>query len=275
VVNIVSPSSTGTSEVSAAETASVPRPLSTNTLSITTAPPSLRKPPPYDDRISQDSLLRYRYRGSDPQHPENVGLRLLWQARIPLIYFYGVIPGKYYPVFPAWIVADNPAALEVTVEADDPASSAAIFDGSAVFDAPDRRRYVTREVEQRLHQHVFRERVVAAYGCRCAICRLKHGELLDAAHIVEDKDPRGVAEVCNGLALCKLHHAAFDGNFLGITPDYVIRLRDDIRQEHDGPMLIYGIQAFHDQKIRTPRQPALRPNRDLLAERFARFTRSA
>jgi hypothetical protein len=35
-------------------------------------------------------------------------------------------------------------------------------------------------------------------------------ELLDAAHILPDGHPKGEPVVPNGLALCKLHHAAFD-----------------------------------------------------------------
>src|SRR5262249_36287578 len=54
-----------------------------------------------------------------------------------------------------------------------------------------RRRYVTCLVRQRLHQQAFRERVLAAYGEHCAICRLRHHELLEAAHIAADTDPEG------------------------------------------------------------------------------------
>ena len=77
-----------------------------------------------------------------------------------------------------------------------------------------------------MHQQSFRIRVIEAYRQCCAICRLKHQELLDAAHILPDKHPRGEPWVSNGLALCKLHHAAFDRHFLGITPDYIIQVRD-------------------------------------------------
>jgi putative restriction endonuclease len=45
-------------------------------LSITTAPPSQRKPAAYDDRAEEDSVLAYRYRGTDPMHRDNVALRL-------------------------------------------------------------------------------------------------------------------------------------------------------------------------------------------------------
>jgi hypothetical protein len=52
--------------------------------------------------------------------------------------------------------------------------------------------------------------VLAAYRHQCSLCRLKHEELLDAAHIIPDADPEGEPVVSNGLALCRLHHSAFD-----------------------------------------------------------------
>jgi putative restriction endonuclease len=49
--------------------------------------------------------------------------------------------------------------------------------------------------------------VMQAYGTRCAVCSLTHGQLLDAAHIVEDGLPKGDPVTPNGLSLCKIHHA--------------------------------------------------------------------
>jgi putative restriction endonuclease len=37
-----------------------------------TAPTAM---PPYADEIGADGLQRYKFRGTDPQHPENVALR--------------------------------------------------------------------------------------------------------------------------------------------------------------------------------------------------------
>ena len=70
--------------------------------------------------------------------------------------------------------------------------------------------YITTLVQRRLHQQAFRERVLLAYREACSICRLRHRELLDAAHILPDRHPLGEPLVSNGLALCTLHHAAFD-----------------------------------------------------------------
>ena len=59
-------------------------------LSITSTPSG-----PYDDGYSPDGLLLYRYRGTDPQHPDNVGLREAMRRKIPLVYFHRVVEGKY------------------------------------------------------------------------------------------------------------------------------------------------------------------------------------
>jgi len=107
-----------------------------------------------------------------------------------------------------------------------------------------RRAYATINTEVRLHQQGFRFRVLTAYQHQCSLCRLKHPELLDAAHIIGDKEDIGDPIVQNGLSLCKIHHAAFDKNILGINPDYHIHVRNDILHETDGPMLKYGLQAL-------------------------------
>ena len=95
---------------------------------------------------------------------------------------------------------------------------------------------MTRLGKQRMHQREFRQRVRRAYREQCAICRLRHEELLDAAHILPDGHPRGEPVVPNGLALCKPHHAAFDRHVLGVRPDLTVELRPDVLREPDGPM---------------------------------------
>ena len=236
-------------------------------LSITTAPNR-----PYNDTITDQEILRYRYRGNDPEHRDNVGLRRVMQARKPLIYLHGVVSGKYLPVWPVYIIEDDPAALTFTVTLDDraiftPAPLAAVHqpanDGL--------RRYATATVRVRLHQCLFRERVLHAYRTQCALCRLRHATLLDAAHIIPDNDPGGEPLVANGLALCKLHHAAFDQNILGIRPDYTAEIRMDVLKEIDGPMLKHGLQEMHRKKIWVPRRADARPDPNALGQRYEIF----
>lgn len=140
--------------------------------------------------------------------------------------------------------------------------------------AEGRRQYVTQMVQRRLHQESFRWRVLRAYRECCAVCRLGHSELLDAAHILPDGHPKGEPIVPNGLALCKLHHAAFDSHLLGVRPDLVIQLRRDILEEADGPMLQYGLQGFHGELLHAPRKAQLRPSQEFLAERFELFRKA-
>lgn len=144
-------------------------------------------------------------------------------------------------------------------------------------DLPDttlRREYATRTVRQRLFQAEFRRRVVDAYRQRCALCSLRHRELLDAAHITPDSDA-GDPIVSNGLALCKLHHAAFDGFFFAVTPDYRVVVRPSILVESDGPMLVVGLQQIDGTLIRLPDRQDRRPDRDRLATRYEAFVRAS
>ncbi len=242
-------------------------------ISITTVPSG-----PYDDEFGYGGLLLYRYRGTDPNHRDNEGLRRAMQTRTPLIYFNRIIPGKYLPAYPVYIVADNPSQFTFSVAVDkiqprDFDVDKNIAEGyqqqpEDIF----RRSYVTREFRQRLHQSSFRERVLRAYQNQCALCRLRHRELLDAAHILPDAEPEGEPLVSNGLSLCKLHHAAFDRYFVGVREDYVVEVRQDILNESDGPMLIHGLQKIHGTKIIVPRLTEFRPNPEFLHIRYERFT---
>jgi len=243
-------------------------------LSITTAPVVEGKARPYEDEVERDGLIIYRYRGTDPQHHENVGLRRAMQLHTPLIYLFGVTKGAYIPVWPAFIVGDDPSALSFKVAVDD---AQVVHGDQAVFEpeADARRKYVTVLTQKRLHQRGFRERVLDSYRRVCAICRLRHEELLDAAHILPDTHPKGEPVVKNGLSLCKLHHAAFDENILGIRTDLHVEVRLDVLKERDGPMLLHGLQEFQGAQILVPRSEQLRPDPELLAERYEAFRKAS
>jgi len=113
--------------------------------------------------------------------------------------------------------------------------------------------------------------MLRAYREHCAICRLRHQELLEAAHIVADTHLEGEPLVSNGLALCKLHHAAFDAHIVGVRPDYVVEVRVDVLEEIDGPMLKHGLQGFHGLPLLVPSKSGQQPDRGFLEERYAIF----
>jgi putative restriction endonuclease len=237
-------------------------------LSITTTPHG-----PYEDSFGQDNLLLYRYRGTDPNHRDNVGLRTVYVQKRPLVYFHGIVPGKYLALWPVFIVNDDPDNLAFSVAVEDIANiNLEAFEMEKIAEGAEARRaYLTSTVKVRLHQRRFRERVLNAYHSQCTMCRLKHRELLDAAHIVPDALDQGEPTVNNGLALCKLHHAAFDKLFIGVTPDYVIQVREDILKEEDGPILLHGLQELHLTRLFLPRQKVNWPSQEALAWRFEKF----
>lgn len=240
-------------------------------LSITTAPSG-----PYNDSFGTDGMLLYRYRGTNPNHRDNESLRLAMSKGVPLIYFHGVIPGKYLAIWPVFIVGDILKELAFKVAADDlnyihqdfseMASSRIADSGSDV-----RRAYITSAVKSRLHQRGFRERVLYAYREQCACCRLRHPELLDAVHIIPDSKPEGIPVVQNGIAMCKLHHAAFDSYLIGIRPDYVIEVRKDVLDEVDGPMLMHGLKDLNKRTIILPSPRDLYPDPSFLDKRYNEF----
>jgi putative restriction endonuclease len=171
----------------------------------------------------------------------------------------------------------NPDRLQFSMQVDD------VFElqdepvglGMVAEDPEPRHAYVTATFRRRLHQVAFRERVIRAYAERCALCRLRHQELLDAAHITPDSDAEGEPVISNGVALCKLHHAAFDRFFFAIRPDYVIEVRPSVHRESDGPMLVVGLQQIHGQQIHLPRRPIHLPDRARLERRYEQFRQAA
>ena len=244
-------------------------------ISITTAPPAAGKPAPYDDEISDDNLLLYRYRGDSPAIADNVRLRETFRQGRPLIYFHGVAKGRYRPFWPVLIREDHPAELHIAVDISVGALAGRDLAQLGAAEGLIEKSYARRLTLQRLHQDAFRERVLKAYRHSCGICSLKHVELLDAAHILPDADPRSQPVVENGMSLCKIHHAAFDRQILGVRPDHVIEIRADILEEVDGPMLRHGLQENHGQRLILPRKPDEQPNPLFLEERYELFRQAS
>jgi putative restriction endonuclease len=246
-------------------------------LALVTAPPDAGKPAPYEDTYDETSgRFTYRFRDARSStvravvqaESDNRTLIEAHERTVPVIYFRGIAPSQYTPIAPVFVTSidltSRTAGLEVGLPLADTTSVGLVSN-------EDTRRYATREAAYRLHQHRFRRAVLQAYRTRCTICSLREASLLQAAHIIEDGDPRGGATVVNGLALCAIHHLAYDRNLLGIDPDGVVHIQERLLHEIDGPMLENGLQHFHGAHIVQPRRPPDRPDRDRLALRFDVF----
>jgi len=239
-------------------------------LSITTAPIVEGRARPYDDSTT-DGFISYKYRGRNPNHHENVGLRKAMAQQTPLIHFHGVVPGIYAAVWPVYIVGDDPQDLTFTVAVDVPKENYQEKENEPLLAMESRRRYQTVETQRRLHQAGFRYKVLKAYESSCAICHLKQPKLLEAAHILPDGHPNGFPVVPNGISLCMIHHGAYDENIVGITPEYKVVINEKVLKEKDGPMLLHGLQEFHEKKLILPHTKRDWPNQEYLEERYQEF----
>ena len=213
-----------------------------------------------------DEFVEYAFMGTNPDAADNRWLREAYLNAVPIIYFLGIAPGRYQALLPVFVQDWDPKSLKARV--------AFGVQESAIYQPPENgaeRRYALRTVKQRLHQASFREAVLSAYGGRCAISNMPEEALLDAAHIASDQDEHlGQPVICNGLALSKIHHAAFDAHLLGIDADRKIHVAERLLAQHDGPVL-ESLKQLRGSKLREPRRPRDIPDRDRLAQRFDIF----
>lgn len=244
-------------------------------LSVRTVYPSSGRKVWYDDQREVhaqiergDELIEYAFMGRDPEAADNRWLREAWEAEVPILYLLGVAPQRYTMIWPTYVVGWSAGELKAQLAFGAPVHQEPM---QGMHDVP-QRRYGLRTVRQRLHQATFREAVLTAYGSRCAISGLPEPRLLDAAHIVADRDlDLGQPIVPNGLPLSKVHHAAFDANLIGIDPDYRVHVSDQLLSQNDGPMFEQAIKAIDGRTIRRPTRDIDCPDRNRLAERFERF----
>lgn len=232
----------------------------------------------YSDQINMVSgLLEYSFQDGDPSKGHNAKLRNSIRTGMPIIVLRKYGPNFYVPIFPSYVVGEDLDREIVLIAMEDSLRSAFEVGASDALD----KKYVERLVKQRVHQPMFRARVMRAYTLpsiagpsrpTCAVCHLQHATLLDAAHIVADSHD-GEARVTNGIALCKIHHAAYDQNLVGISGDYRVHVDLDLLEEIDGPMLTHGFQGLHLKELNLPIRKADWPCKEDLDFRFESFAR--
>ncbi|CAN5899242.1 HNH endonuclease [soil metagenome] len=231
------------------------------TLSVVSSPDG-----PYADSAIEGGRFRYDYRAGSVEG-DNTKLRRAYELGLPIILLRKIDNGVYVPVFPVYVIGDDTRARQFTLAVDESLRFLTRPGQTSVAE----RHYAERIARFRLHQAEFRGRVLRAYATRCAVCSLRHGRLLDAAHIIGDRLEGGEPVVQNGLSLCKIHHAAFDGNLLGVSPDYSVGINAELLAEVDGPMLRHGLQEMHGRVLVLPDRRREWPDRARLATRWAEF----
>lgn len=105
------------------------------------------------------------------------------------------------------------------------------------------RRTAVASVRRALRDNSFKDRVLTAYSHQCAVCSLQM-DLVEAAHIVPVAVPDSTDETSNGLALCVLHHKAFDRSIIAIDDQYHVLMSNAEKRRlreigHDAGMDVF------------------------------------
>lgn len=108
------------------------------------------------------------------------------------------------------------------------------------------RRFDLVQTMRQYRDAKFRPTVLQAYGYRCAVCRCDL-KLVDAAHIVPITHPSSRDDVTNGLALCRLHHGAYDNALLGVQSSYRIVINDNAAERLQEIGLARGMEDFRSR----------------------------
>jgi putative restriction endonuclease len=122
------------------------------------------------------------------------------------------------------------------------------------------RQWAIAETRRALRALDFSDRVLSAYEHRCAMCAVQL-RLLDGAHILPVPEPGSTDETANGIALCALHHRAYDRSLITFDPDYLIHVNDARVRELHVANLHGGIREFRANLRKVIQLPAERRNR--------------
>lgn len=105
------------------------------------------------------------------------------------------------------------------------------------------RKTILSQISRKYRAQDFRRRVLGAYEHRCAMCAIQL-ELIDAAHIIPVAASTSTDETTNGIALCKLHHAAFDRNLISFDEQYRIEVNEKETRRLADANLAGGLKEF-------------------------------
>lgn len=130
------------------------------------------------------------------------------------------------------------------------------------------RRWAVTQTRRALRALDFSNRVLGAYRNRCAMCGVQL-QLLDGAHILPVAESGSTDETANGVALCALHHRAYDKGLITFDTDYTVHLSEARIQELRDAGVDGKLTAFRDQLrgvILLPADRASRPRKQFVEQ---------
>ncbi len=138
-------------------------------------------------------------------------------------------------------VGRQPEEVQLLEEiAEDPED---VDEAEILEEVPAERQYAVISTRKALRDINFRSRVLTAYSHQCAMCGVQL-KLLDAAHILPAAHPDSTDQTSNGVALCALHHRAFDRSLVTFDNDHRIHVDEAQAEEfrrtgHDGGLDVF------------------------------------
>lgn len=130
---------------------------------------------------------------------------------------------------------------------------------------------ITRPTKQRRGQDYFREIVLNNYGNRCALTGLPVRELLIASHILPWRSHEAERlNVRNGIALNRLHDAAFDQGLLGFDEDLRLLLSKKLRAFLPQQAVAHHFESYECKSLELP-DDAIPPAAEFLSKHRFRY----
>jgi putative restriction endonuclease len=155
---------------------------------------------------------------------------------------------------------------EVTLLERVAAGPANVLPGQIEGEIAEPRQWAVFETRRALRALDFSDRVLKAYGHSCAICSVQL-RLLDGAHILPVAETESTDETSNGIALCALHHRAYDRGLITFDSDYQVHSNEKRFDELREAKLIDGYRDFLDRLVKevvVPSKVSDRPRRDFV-----------
>ena len=124
------------------------------------------------------------------------------------------------------------------------------------------RRYAVTKTRHAVRALDFRARVLSAYEQRCAMCGVQL-KLVEGAHILPVHQPGSTDATSNGIALCALHHRAYDRGLVTFDTNYLILISEQKVAELRAVELDGGLEDFRKSLrcvIKVPAEESSRPN---------------
>jgi putative restriction endonuclease len=177
----------------------------------------------YADDLSDDGVIYHYPKTSRPAARDSGEIQATKNAMIHQLPIFVVLPGKKSPARRSlklgWVCDfdDENHQFLILFGDEKPPLYATPEAPSEPFQLMGEPNKKNAKVLVRRGQQRFRFQVMSKYGYKCAVCDIRHPELLKAAHICGMAE-RGSDDWRNGIPLCATHHEAFDCHLFGIHP---------------------------------------------------------